>query len=104
MKPHCSTKIGRMVYNSALATVAGVGGHTCDPAHPCSAADRCPPVESRGSTSSVATRAELLGLRPTTYREAQDRMKNANFSVPPQQALKEGRYLWADRKTRSDVT
>ncbi|CAN0402065.1 unnamed protein product [Pylaiella littoralis] len=31
-------------------------------------------------------------------------MKNANFSVPPQQALKEGRYLWADRKTRSDVT
>ncbi|CAM9343093.1 unnamed protein product, partial [Pylaiella littoralis] len=63
-----------------------------------------PPVESRGSTSSVATRAELLGLRPTTYREAQDRMKNANFSVPPQQALKEGRYLWADRKTRSDVT
>ncbi|CAN0108099.1 unnamed protein product, partial [Pylaiella littoralis] len=31
-------------------------------------------------------------------------MKNANFSLPPQQALKEGRYLWADRKTRSDVT
>lgn len=31
-------------------------------------------------------------------------MENANFYVPPQQALKEGRYLWADRKTRSDVT
>lgn len=104
MKPHCKTKIGRMVYNSALATVAGVGGHTCDPAHPCCAADRCPPAERGGTASSLATRAELLGLRPTTYREAQDRMQNVNFSVPSQQALEEGRYLWAERKTWSDVT
>ncbi|CAN0247746.1 unnamed protein product [Pylaiella littoralis] len=104
MKPHCKTNIGRMVYNTALGTVAGVGGHTCDPAHRCSPADRCSPAEPRDSASSLAAQAELLGVRPATYRKAHHRMHNANFSVPPQQALEEGCYLWADRKTRSDVT
>lgn len=104
MKPHCKTHIGRMVYKSALGTDAGMGGHTCDRAPLCSPADRCSPAETRDSTSSLAAQADLLGVRRTTYREANRRMHNVNFSVPPQQTLEEGRYVWADRETRSDVT
>ncbi|CAN0331182.1 unnamed protein product [Pylaiella littoralis] len=85
MKRHSKTSIGRMVYNCALGTVVGEGEHTSDPA------------------ASLATRAEVLGVRPATYREANARMRKVDFSVPPQQALEEGHYLWAERKTRRDV-
>lgn len=45
-----------------------------------------------------------VGVRASTFREAYIPIHNANLSIPPEQALKEGRYIWAERKIRSDAT
>ncbi|CAM9677252.1 unnamed protein product [Pylaiella littoralis] len=104
MKEGSKSNVGRIAYNTVLAAVAGAGEHICDPAHPCNPAARCPPAPPQGAAASFTRRAERLGIRPNTYREAHVRMHNANLSIPPKEALDEGRYLWAERKTRSDAT
>lgn len=43
-------------------------------------------------------------MRADTFREAHVRMHRTNHSIPPPQALEEGRYCWATRKIRSDAT
>lgn len=104
MKRGSKSNTGRIAYNTVLAAVAGAGEHTCDPAHPCSPAARCPPGQPRDAAASLTARAERLGVRPNTYRQAHVRMHNANLSIPPKEALDEGRYLWTKPKTRSDAT
>lgn len=58
------------MYNTALATVAGAGKLTCDPAHPCKPAERCPTAGPQDAVDTFAARAERLGVGAKTYREA----------------------------------
>lgn len=105
LRQNCNrSDMDRIAYDTALAAVAGAGEHTCDPADPCDPANRCDAAEPRNG-ATLAKRAERLGVSFATFREAHIRMHNTNHSVPPEQALEEGCYLWARRKlTRSDAT
>lgn len=104
LKHHAKTTIGRNTYNAVLAAVAGAGEHTCNPALPCNPTHRCPPAAPGHPAVSLAARAESLGVRDGTFREARARMHGVNLSVPPQQAVEQGRYLWSYRNTRNDAT
>ncbi|CAB1114159.1 unnamed protein product [Ectocarpus sp. CCAP 1310/34] len=103
LKGKSQSNIGRVAYTTVLAAVAGAGEHTCSPTDPCNPAERCPPAEPQGGVS-FAQRAESLGVREKTFRAAHVRMHHTDHTIPPPQALEEGRYCWTTRKTRSDAT
>ncbi|CAB1096106.1 unnamed protein product [Ectocarpus sp. CCAP 1310/34] len=103
LKGKSQSNIGRVAYTTVLAAVAGAGEHTCSPTDPCNPAERCPPAEPQGGVS-FAQRAESLGVREKTFRAAYVRMHHTDHTIPPPQALEEGRYCWTTRKTRSDAT
>ncbi|CAM9212837.1 unnamed protein product [Ectocarpus sp. 12 AP-2014] len=103
LKGKSQSNIGRVAYTTVLAAVAGAGEHTCSPTDPCNPAERCPPAEPQGGVS-FAQRAESLGVREKTFRAAHVRMHHTDHTIPPPQALEEGRYCWTRRKTRSDAT
>lgn len=102
LQQHCQSKVGRVAYTTVLAAAAGAGEHTCCPENPCNPAACCPPAESKDGVS-LAQRAESLGVRPQTFREARTRMHNTDHSIPPAQAVEEGRYCWVAKKGRSDA-
>lgn len=103
LQKNCKSTIGRNAYNTVLAAVAGAGGHTCDPGDPCDPAERCRPAEEPDGVTLVQ-RAEGLGVRPSTFRLARDRMHNARHDLAPREALACGRYCYHERKERCDVT
>ncbi|CAB1110877.1 unnamed protein product [Ectocarpus sp. CCAP 1310/34] len=73
------------------------------PTDPCNPAERCPPAAPQGGVS-FAQRAENLRVRGKTLRAAHVRMHHADHTIPPPQALEQGRYCWTTHKTRSDAT
>lgn len=103
LKRHCKSNIGRIAYNTALAVAAGAGEHTCSSDDPCDPARRCRPAKPESGVT-LHQRAESLGVRMKTFRDAFWRMNLTDHSKPPSQALEEGRYCWVARRTRSDAT
>lgn len=103
LQKNCKSNIGRIAYNTALAVAAGAGEHTCSPEDPCDPTERCLPAEPKGGVT-LRQRAESLGVREKTFREAHVRMHSVDHSVAPSEAVEEGRYCWAARKERSDKT
>ncbi|CAM9183297.1 unnamed protein product [Ectocarpus sp. 12 AP-2014] len=100
LKQHSHSNIGRTAYNTVIAAAAGAQ-HTCDPDDPCTPDEPCAPAEPHGAVSLTA-RAQSLGVRDATFRAARTRMHRTDHTIPPQEALEKGRYLWAPRKERSD--
>ena len=103
LQQNSQSNIGRIAFTTGLSIAAGAGEHTCDPANPCDPADRCDAAEVLDGVS-LTQRAKSLGVRINTFREAHVRMHNTNHSIPPAQALEDGRYCWTSRKVRSDAT
>lgn len=103
LQQHYHSNIGRVAYNTVLAAAAGGGRHTCCPDSPCDPANCCPPCEPEGGVT-LTDRARSLGVRAETFRDAHVRMHQTDHSIPPPQALEQGRYCWATRKIRSDAT
>lgn len=58
----------------------------------------------RSEGVSSARQAASLGIRPQTFRDAEERMKNARHDLPPAEAVAQGAYVYNERKTRSDAT
>ncbi|CAN0350989.1 unnamed protein product [Pylaiella littoralis] len=100
---NCKSETGRIAYNTALAVAAGAGEHTCSPDDPCDPAARCPPAQP-ASGVNLTERAASLGVRDKTFREARARMHHVDHSLAPSEAVEQGRYCWAERKTRCDKT
>eukprot|EP00904_Undaria_pinnatifida_P011637 jgi/Undpi1/7603/HiC_scaffold_23.g10076.m1 len=90
LRGQCRTERGRIAYQTALATVAGTGEHSCG--------------DDNASDAGITKRAESFGVRFETFKDAQGRMQRARHDLHPDEAFGSGQYIYDCRKKRSDTT